>query len=210
LVTNIDTALSTPFEPISAGALFVITPTYKRACYLEGTVREDSSLIGNPPLVGVNIYLNGELINQSDVINLPGEYAVGTVVQGLYQVTYSKDGYETVVLDEVALEPGIVTIRNVLLRRIITGINKRNIVSKTSVFPNPNSGFINIRNENFINNKINIALTDLAGRTILEKVIIPESSTFKIDLDVPNGIYFLKINSGVSISENIKVQISKF
>ena len=161
-------------------------------------------------MVGVDIYLNGELINQSDVINFPGEYAVGTVVQGSYQVTYSKDGYETVVLDEVALDPGIVTIRDVLMKRIITGINKRNVVAKTTIFPNPNSGFINIRNANFINTKINIKLTDLAGRTVLENVLEPESSTFKLDLDVPNGMYFLKINSAISVSENIKIQVSKF
>jgi choice-of-anchor B domain-containing protein len=210
LVTNIDTALATPFEPISAGALFVITPTYKRACYLEGTVREDSLLIGNPPLLGVSIYLNGELINQSDVINFPGEYAVGTVVQGAYQVTYAKDGYETVVLDEVALVPGEVTIRDVLMRRLTTGINRRNIASKTFVFPNPNSGFITIKNENFINSKVNVTLTDLAGRTILEKVFISESSNLKLDLDVPNGNYFLKINSGTSLSENVKIQVLKF
>jgi hypothetical protein len=210
LVTNIDTALATPFEPISAGALFVITPTYKRACYLEGTVREDSLQIGNPPLLGVSIYLNGELINESDVINFPGEYAIGTVVQGVYQVTYEKDGYETVVLNEVALEPGVVAIRDVLMRRTITGINKRNINSKTFVYPNPNSGFITIKNENFINSKVNVTLTDLAGRTILEKVVISYSSNLKLDLDVPNGIYFLKINSGASLSENVKIQVSKF
>ncbi len=210
LVTNIDTTLATPFEPISAGALFVITPTYKRACYLEGTVREDSLQIGNPPLLGVSIYLNGELINQSDVINYPGEYAIGTVVQGVYQVTYAKDGYETVVLNEVALEPGVVTIRDVLMRRTVTGINKRNINSKTFVYPNPNSGFVTIKNENFINTKVNVSLTDLAGRTILEKVFIAESSNLKLDLDVPNGYYFLKINSGTTLSEILKIQVLKY
>ncbi|MFZ4613431.1 MAG: T9SS type A sorting domain-containing protein, partial [Bacteroidia bacterium] len=95
-------------------------------------------------------------------------------------------------------------------RRTITGINKRNINSKTFVYPNPNSGFITIKNENFINSKVNVTLTDLAGRTILEKVVISDSSKLKLDLDVPNGIYFLKINSGASLFENIKIQVSKF
>jgi choice-of-anchor B domain-containing protein len=210
LVTNIDTALATPFEPISAGALFVITPTYKRACYLEGTVREDSTEINFPPLVGVNIYLNGVLIDQSDVINFPGEYAIGTVVQGSYQVTYAKDGYETVVLDEVALVPGEVTIRDVLMRRITTGVNRRNIASKTTVFPNPNQGFLTIKNQNFSSQNVNIQLLDVAGRIILDKFFVAGSSSLKLDLEVPNGIYFLKIVSGSNLSENVKIQVAKF
>jgi choice-of-anchor B domain-containing protein len=90
--------------------LFVFTPTYTRACYLEGTVTD--SVCG--------VTLNDVLISISsagvtDNTDLAGEYKTGTAAAGSYTVSFSKSGYVTKVLTGVTMIAGAVNILNVQL-----------------------------------------------------------------------------------------------
>ncbi|MEL6255721.1 MAG: choice-of-anchor B family protein [Bacteroidota bacterium] len=87
--------------------LFVLSPTYVRGCYLEGTVRD---LVSGIELEEVEIEIIGEEIQ--DRSQDDGSYATGIGQSGTYQVAFSKFGYESDTII-VALSNGALTIRDV-------------------------------------------------------------------------------------------------
>lgn len=90
--------------------LFVFSPTYVRACYLEGNVYD--SLCGTP-LQGVTVTVS--TVNLTETTNISGDYATGTPTPGTYTVTFSKPGYVSVVYNNVVFAPGQVNIFNVAM-----------------------------------------------------------------------------------------------
>lgn len=90
--------------------LYVFSPTYVRACYLEGNVYD--SLCGTP-LTGVTITVSS--VNLTETSDISGDYATGTPIPGTYTVTYSKPGYQTVVMNNVVFAPGQVNLFNVAM-----------------------------------------------------------------------------------------------
>lgn len=90
--------------------LFVCSPTYVRACYLEGMVYD--SLCGTQ-LTGVTITISS--VNVTTTSDISGNYATGTPIPGSYTVTYSKPGYQSVVLNNVTFAPGQVNMFNIAM-----------------------------------------------------------------------------------------------
>ncbi|MBL0052384.1 MAG: choice-of-anchor B family protein [Bacteroidetes bacterium] len=91
--------------------LFVFTPTYTRACYLEGLVTDSATGLA---INAASIQVTGPAtLNESSAVN--GEYKTGTVVSGTYTVTVSKAGYVTKTITNVVLQNGVLTNLNVAL-----------------------------------------------------------------------------------------------
>jgi choice-of-anchor B domain-containing protein len=90
--------------------LFIFEPTYVRACYLEGVVKD--SLTGDV-LEGVAVQISSPDLNQAKS-DASGTYKTGQASSGTFQVTYSKEGYVDKILT-VQLENGAVTLTNVEL-----------------------------------------------------------------------------------------------
>lgn len=85
--------------------LFILSPKYKRAAYLEGTVRESTS--GNPIL-----YARIELLGSGSpdqITDFTGNYATGTVDSGSYTVRVSASGCPSQLFPDVNLVSGQVT-----------------------------------------------------------------------------------------------------
>lgn len=85
--------------------LFIVTPTYKQACFLEGLVRDsiDGTMLNNAKI---------EVLNKSElnaVSNLTGVFKTGTVDDGTYTLVVSKPGYFTKTIPNVLLQNGVVT-----------------------------------------------------------------------------------------------------
>lgn len=93
--------------------LFVITPNYVRACYLEGSVTD--SVCGDP-IANVTITVAGAGI--TDSTDLQGIFRNGTPDAGTYTVTFSKPGYVTKTISGVVLSTAQVTNLNVYLEPI--------------------------------------------------------------------------------------------
>jgi choice-of-anchor B domain-containing protein len=88
--------------------LFVLSPDYVRACYLEGTVSD--SICGGT-LAGVTITISS--VNVTTTSDIAGNFATGTHLPGTYTVTFSKPGYTNVVLNNVVFAPGQVNTFNI-------------------------------------------------------------------------------------------------
>ncbi|HRG88351.1 MAG TPA: carboxypeptidase regulatory-like domain-containing protein, partial [Chitinophagales bacterium] len=90
--------------------LWILKPTYKRAAYLEGTVRDT---VCNVFLTGVTIEIVGDSV--TDQTNYLGKYSTGTVDSGTYTIRFSKPGYQTVNIPNVNLVNGQLTTIDVIL-----------------------------------------------------------------------------------------------
>lgn len=88
--------------------LFVLAPTYVRACYLEGNVTD--SVCGTP-LTGVTVDIVSTGI--TDATDLTGVYRTGYHTPGTYTVTFSKPGYNTKTFTNVILTAAAITNLNV-------------------------------------------------------------------------------------------------
>jgi choice-of-anchor B domain-containing protein len=95
----------------SDGELWVVTPNYVRACYLEGRITNGAT--GNP-LNGANVELLGTLPLLQENSGPTGQYKMGQVETGLFTARISKLGYQSVDV-EVLLESGKVTLLDVEL-----------------------------------------------------------------------------------------------
>ncbi len=129
--------------------LFVLSPTYVRACYLEGTVTD--STCGNV-LTGVTV--NISTVNVTDVTNALGEFATGTHLPGTYTVTFSKPGYNTVTINNVVFAPGQVNTYNIQMTSpTAVAVNGQitNAVT-TNGLPNVNVVFEGQNNYSFVTN----------------------------------------------------------
>lgn len=101
--------------------LFVLTPTYVRACYLEGNVINSCTGTG---LSAVTVHITG---GTTDASTITGSYKTGMAVSGNYTVTFSKTGYNNAVFNNVSLTNGVITNLNVALVPI-NGISSVNPV----------------------------------------------------------------------------------
>lgn len=91
--------------------LFVLTPTYVRACYLEGQVNDACTGL---PLNNVNVVITSGT-HHPELSGISGRYKTGTATAGSFTVTFSKAGYTTRVFQNIVLQNGVVTGLNVQL-----------------------------------------------------------------------------------------------
>ncbi len=90
--------------------LFVFTPNYVRASYLEGIVID--SLCGTP-ITGATVEIL--TTTASDITNAVGSYKTGVPGSGVYSVKISKPGYTTQIIPNVSMVAGQVTNLNIHL-----------------------------------------------------------------------------------------------
>lgn len=123
--------------------LYVLAPTYVRACYLEGLVTDSvtGSVLNN---VDVEI-LTTSIIKKT---KLTGEYKTGYSTAGTYDVKFSKAGYITKIISGVSLTSGIVTTLNVQLVSLPTISISGQVTNAANGNPVPNA-FISISNSSF-------------------------------------------------------------
>jgi choice-of-anchor B domain-containing protein len=97
---------------IEPGQMTVLTPTYKRACYLEGKITNGCNGI---PMLGATIRINGGTAPQK-IVTTPanGLYRTGLVTPGNFTVTISAPGFISQTVP-ITLETGIVTELNLTL-----------------------------------------------------------------------------------------------
>ena len=95
--------------------LFVLTPNYVRACYLEGTVTD--SVTGLPINTATVQILSTSV---SDLTKITGQYKTGTATAGTYSIQFSKAGYVTKTISGVSLTNGNLTVLNTELVPLVS------------------------------------------------------------------------------------------
>ena len=175
--------------------LFVLSPTYVRACYLEGSVKDSTSgLIINDAQVEI---LSTPVATLSDFY---GNYKTGTTEEGTYCVQVSAHAFSTKVIRNVILKTGEVTELNVVLSFDNSSLECEEAVENSGVFPNPVSSKATIRFNGLNPSAENIfVLYDVMGKKISE-TIIPGSNEFVFERkSLSGGMYFYRVMTGSNI-----------
>jgi choice-of-anchor B domain-containing protein len=87
ITTNIGSS-----DPSDPTRMYVLTPNYKRACYLEGAILDGCD---NLPLKDAQVKINSNDRLTETASNVTGIYRTGQVTPGTFTVTISKPGYVT-------------------------------------------------------------------------------------------------------------------
>jgi choice-of-anchor B domain-containing protein len=85
--------------------LFILEPSYKRACFLDGTV---TNVLTGEPVEGVKIEIQSDDPNIS-FSDAAGNFSTGQVTSGKFVVTFQAKGYASGSESDVLLENGMVT-----------------------------------------------------------------------------------------------------
>jgi len=94
--------------------LFILNPTYQRACWLEGTVRNSVSTV---PVGNATVSIQGLTVD--DLTGIDGVYGTGYHQAGSYTVVVSSPGYVSATITGVQLVNGQVTLLDVDLQPLV-------------------------------------------------------------------------------------------
>lgn len=90
--------------------LYVLTPTYVNAAYLNGLVTDS---VTGLPIAGATVSILGTTINKKSDIN--GNYKTGYGVSGVYDVEVNRGGYASKTITGVSLTNGATVVLNIEL-----------------------------------------------------------------------------------------------
>lgn len=166
---------------------YIFSPTYLRACYLEGIVTDS---ITGLPIVGAGIEIQPVAVfKNTDYL---GEYRTGYADSGSYNVSFSMVDYITKQIT-VTLNNGILTTLNVQLVPVGTGIPEITD-GNIKIYPNPANDKIQINSIEFPILKWKII--DKSGKVVHQSEANSKHSkqvTINISF-LPAGIYTVTMN----------------
>ena len=185
--------------------LFILKPTYTRACYLEGVVLDS---ISGLPLDGVAVTILSSDANE-DLSNINGSYKTGQVSAGVFDVSFTKAGYQTKTA-LARLENGELTILNVALVAIdssmSTSIPLLSNVETLTTYPNPFVNQLTLQYElTYLEANTQLVITNLLGQPISVQPISEKSGSIKLGTDWTQGVYFARLTANGLSSVPIKV-----
>jgi len=199
IATNIPVAFA-----IGTGKMFVLTPTYVRACWLEGKVT--NGLTGQA-LSGVSIEIDSSDPLATTSTGLLGNYSTGQRAAGTFPVIFSLAGYETKILD-ATLENGVVTVLDVQL--FPTGTSATDWLENDAV--NLKASPSVFSTETTIEFKIptnapsaQLRLTSVDGRLVWSKRVDKLTTTVQFNEAIPPGNYFLTLKVGGQQTKALQV-----
>lgn len=126
---------------ISTG-LWVVQPTYKRAAYLEGIVRDSLS---GAPIANAKVVINNPYFQDSARTYIDGGFKTGILESGQFSVSYFADGYITKT-ETVNFISTFTTSRDIKLQKNPLVSEAENELNTIKIFPNPAQSQLNIKN----------------------------------------------------------------
>ena len=183
--------------------LYVLTPDYKRACYLEGKVtNEDSGF----PINDVSV----EIMTTQSIkkTNLLGNYKTGVAEPGLYDVRFYKEGCLPKIITSVTLESAVVETLDVTLGCPSVIINSNpGLDSKNNYLicsPTPFENQTSLRYRIPMGENGSLHVYDSSGKMVFNFRLNDTEGEIIIGANLPMGIYLAKITAG-NFSEHTRI-----
>lgn len=172
-----------------SGGFYVFAPTYTRACYLEGTVKDS---LTTSPINNAHVQiLSTPVLDSSD---FTGAYETGIAQAGTYNIQYSSPGYITQTFNGVALSNGVLTTMNVALLPIGFSTNDISEDNSFSIFPNPATSELKIENAELRIERIEIY--NVLGEIIYDMCLASNVQHLTINVsNLNSGLYFVHIKT---------------
>lgn len=181
--------------------LFVLAPTYTRAAYLEGNVRDENT---NFPINNMRVEIMSTKFQKRTIFN--GDYKIGVADAGIYDVRFFHPQCKTVIV------PGVELINEEIFELNITTpcdftVSNYDLkeFDEVQLYPNPIYDYLNINMGN-PNELLELRISDIKGSLLfLEN---KQFSSFE-KVNVSNflsGVYFVEL---IFINYSKKLKILK-
>ena len=133
---------------------------------------------------------------------LPTGFYARPIYEGSYNVTFSAPGYFSKTISNVSVSKWATTNLNVQLRPLTYDLQDK-VLSRILVYPNPSDGRFKIKlEETPVNPTCSIQVINTLGSVVYSSEISFNHGEKAAELNltsVPEGLYFLKFNSGYRI-----------
>jgi choice-of-anchor B domain-containing protein len=178
--------------------VWILDPTYVRACYLEGEVTDVTN--GNP-IPGANVTILSSA--GQDLADANGDYATGVADAGIYNVRYSKYGYRDSIIT-VTLANGVLEIQNIALTPNARVNMQVQVLDASTGQPIPNAGVTFYE----ITNQVKVSyVADANGRVIDNNFMASNydliaghwgyvTSSIPANVNAPNNNLTISLNKG--------------
>mgnify|MGYP000216617509 CR=1 FL=1 len=177
--------------------LYVLEPNYTDAIYLEGAIVDSATLVEIP---GVEV----KLAYSTDESDANGEYKTGTIDTGVFDIIYSKYGYQ-ILEDTVHLQAGVTNFKNVELIPWPLNLTE-DYLTEIKVLNSPNSNTVNLIMPSALEEDLTLILTDVTGKEVLRDEIQAGQLEYSLQANKISGLYILSLsNNDNSIRYNTKV-----
>lgn len=167
--------------------LFVFQPKYVRASYLGGHIKNG---LNNQALVDAKVSINGT--TAFDLSDFSGVFKTGTSEAKSYDLTIEKQGFKTIVMNNVPLGSGITTFLDIKMYPTSTGISSF-AEAGIKIGPNPVADVLKISRNEGAPMIESISLLDLSGRTV-KQVNVESGTELTIDFPSQAGTYFIQMH----------------
>ncbi len=172
--------------------LFILSPTFKRACYIEGKIIDT---VKNLPINDVRVEIIGT--NQVKTSLFDGSYTIGVADSGIYDIRFSLPYCQTVIVSGIELKEAEIDTINIKTAcdfpLNIDKVNKKNTLNYT-FSPNPFKDKLEI---NFVSQEEikTLQIFDIQGKKIKEIQINATKGSLKIYNTWKKGIYIASLIS---------------
>jgi choice-of-anchor B domain-containing protein len=173
--------------------LYILDINYVRGAFLEGTVTDKN---GGSQLFNVQVVVQGtELITQT---TFDGSYEFGTTLSGNYNILFSKDGYQDLLVEDVSFINGEIEILNAEMEAVTVGISDRSDqFSGFSVYPNPFTSSVNLDYDlSGETGPFRLDIYNAAGLVVKQITLPSETGTLSLGNDLRSGLYILRLIAG--------------
>ena len=199
ITTNIPVAFA-----VGDGKMFVLTPNYNRACWLEGKVTDGLTGL---PLSGVTIEIDSPDPLTATSTGLLGNYSTGQPAAGSFSVSFSLSGYDTKNVN-VILANGSVTVLDVQLYP--PGTSGTDWVDKNEVGLKASPSVFST--ETTIEFKLpgnvpaaELNLTDAVGHLVWSKQVDKLTTAVQFNEAIAIGNYYLTLKVGGKQTKALQV-----
>lgn len=184
--------------------LFVMTPTYKRACYMEGLVTDLTT--GNP-VADVRVEIMATNIVKNTRLN--GTYKTGVADSGRYDIRFFKFGCLPQIIASVLLEPGNITTLNVAVNctTFTSGIEAEPSSVIFSAHPTVFEKNSNIHYDiSAIQpyRQTTLKVFDATGKILMSQPLHELSGMIEINAVKHPGVYIVRLENA-SFNQNIRI-----
>jgi choice-of-anchor B domain-containing protein len=183
--------------------LSVYRAVYKRACYLEGSVKDTATGL---PLHNAIVRILGTFV--SDSTNTIGLFKTGYQTPGIWTVEVSCPGYLPKTYSSIQLVSGQVTNLHTELVPIANSATNLEKVPKVQVFPNAFTDYLMVDIQSTQAEKTLFEITDLNGKFLYSALLEKGQHRIQVGAYWPVGTYLLtfKGNQGIfSVQKVMKI-----
>jgi hypothetical protein len=180
--------------------LFIYQPTYTRAAYLEGRVRDS---LTNDPIKGASIRIVNTIVQDST--NVQGYYTTGYHSPGFWTIEVSCPGYQSKSIPLVEIKTAQVTTLDIVLAQASTAYSDIKNQQKFRIYPSAFIDGITVEAMGIANENAYLELTDLFGKLLYSAKIKDGKQRVEWGIQWAPGHYLLTLKgkSGLLHTERL-------